>query len=146
MSTVYTIGFTKRSAASFFNTLRSIGIKRLLDVRLSNTSQLAAFAKKDDLAFFLEAICKAEYRHEPLLAPTAQMLTAYRSGKCNWEDYQRRFLALMHQRQVEKRIDPTVFDLPTVLLCSEFTAEHCHRRLALEYLQQCWESLLIKHL
>ena len=74
---IYTIGFTQKSAAEFFGALRRAGIKRLIDVRLGNTSQLAAFAKRDDLAYFLGEICAAEYRHEPMLAPTAEILDDY---------------------------------------------------------------------
>lgn len=146
MPKVYTIGFTKRSAANFFSTIRLTGIKRLLDVRLNNSSQLAAFAKKDDLAFFLESICKAEYIHEPLLAPTQEMLKGYRTKKDSWELYEKCFLDLMRQRRVEVCLDRSIFDVPTVLLCSEAGAEHCHRRLILEYLQKKWEELSIVHL
>jgi uncharacterized protein (DUF488 family) len=146
MATVFTIGFTKRSAASFFNAIREAGVKRLLDVRLNNSSQLAAFAKKDDLAYFLEAICKAEYMHEPLLAPTQEMLDTYKKAKGSWSEYEKQFLALMQQRRIEETLDPCIFDVPTVLLCSEATAEHCHRRLVIEYLQKRWADLSVIHL
>jgi len=146
MLKVFTMGFTKRSASSFFSTIRNSGIKRLLDVRLNNSSQLAAFAKNDDLAYFLEAICKAEYIHEPLLAPSQEMLDAYKKHKGSWEEYEQRFLSLMRQRQIEKNLDRSIFDLPTVLLCSEATAEHCHRRLVLEYLQEKWADFAVVHL
>ena len=45
-----TIGFTKKPARRFFDLLRASGAKRVVDVRLNNGSQLAGFAKKDDLA------------------------------------------------------------------------------------------------
>ena len=143
---IYSIGFTQRSAEDFFNTLKSAGIRRLLDVRLNNTSQLAAFAKKDDLAYFLKAICKAEYQHEPLLAPTQEILDRYKKRKGDWEAYEHAFNSLLGERKVEKKLDRTQFDQPTVLLCSEFTAEHCHRRLVLEYLQKKWGGFNIIHL
>ncbi|UFP93616.1 DUF488 family protein [Gloeobacter morelensis] len=146
MKRIYTLGFTKRSAANFFNAIRSAGIKRLLDVRLNNVSQLSGFAKKDDLAFFLEAICNAEYVHEPLLAPTKEMLDTYKKGKVGWEAYETSFLKLIRQRRIEDRIDRSIFDLPTVLLCSEATPEHCHRRLVLEYLKDKWKDFSIVHL
>ena len=143
---VYTIGFTQKSAEEFFESLRRVGIKRLLDVRLNNVSQLAGFSKKEDLRYFLRALCAAEYLHEPLLAPTQEMLDEYKKRKGSWEDYERRFLALMRERAVERRIDRRLFDIPTVLLCSEATAEHCHRRLVLEYLQAAWGGMTIRHL
>jgi uncharacterized protein (DUF488 family) len=92
---VYTIGFTQKSAAQFFDTLKRVGIKRLLDVRLNNVSQLAGFSKRDDLAYFLREICGADYVHEPRLAPTQEMLDAYKKQKGDWADYEPRFLALM---------------------------------------------------
>lgn len=143
---VYTIGFTKKTAAEFFGLLRHTGIKRLLDVRLNNSSQLAGFAKRADLAFFLEELCGAEYVHEPLLAPTQDLLDAYKKQKGSWAEYERRFLTLMAERQIEDQIERSLFNQPTVLLCSEETADHCHRRLVLEYLQKKWGNLQIIHL
>lgn len=143
---VFTIGFTQSTAAQFFGRLRQAGIKRLLDVRLNNSSQLASFAKKDDLAFFLRELCSVDYLHEPLLAPTQAMLDAYKKAKGSWRDYEERFLALMAERRIEERLDRRLFDLPTVLLCSEPTAEHCHRRLVLDYLQEKWGGLQVTHL
>src|SRR4051794_4548954 len=100
---VFTIGFTKKSAAEFFGILRRHGIKRLIDVRLNNVSQLAGFAKREDLQFFLRELCSAEYIHATLLAPTQAMLDAYKKQKGSWEEYARSFLALMAERQIEKR-------------------------------------------
>jgi uncharacterized protein (DUF488 family) len=143
---IYSIGFTQRSAEDFFGTLKSAGIRRLLDIRLNNTSQLAAFAKRDDLAYFLKAICHAEYHHEPLLAPTQEILDAYKKRKGDWAAYEREFLTLISDRKIEEKIDPAQFAQPTVLLCSELTAEHCHRRLVLEYLAEKWGDVTIHHL
>ena len=143
---VYTLGFAKRSAADFFAALRGAGIKRLLDVRLHNTGQLAGFTKRDDLAYFLRELCGAEYRHEPLLAPTAELLDGYRKRKGSWQAYEQGFRALMAERAIEQRLDPRSFATPTVLLCSETTADRCHRRLVLEHLQQRWGGLEIVHL
>lgn len=143
---IYSIGFTQSTAEKFFGRLKEAGIKRLLDVRLNNVSQLAGFAKRDDLDFFLRNLCDAEYQHEPLLAPNQEMLDTYKKQKGSWQDYERRFLSLMSHRNIEKNLDKTMFNVPTVLLCSEHTAEHCHRRLVLEYLQDKWGDLDIIHL
>ena len=143
---VYTAGFTHTTAEAFFGTLRRVGIKRLLDVRLNNVSQLAGFSKRDDLRYFLRELCAAEDLHEPLLAPTQELLDEYRKAKGSWETYERRFLALMREREIERRIDRGLFAVPTVLLCSEATAEHCHRRLVAEYLRDAWGDLTITHL
>jgi uncharacterized protein (DUF488 family) len=144
---IYSIGFTQKPAAQFFAALKDAGIRRLLDVRLNNTSQLAAFAKRDDLAFFLREICGAAYEHEPLLAPTQEMLDAYKKRKGDWSAYEQEFLALMRQRRIESVLSPEPFRAaPTALLCSENTAEHCHRRLVLEYLAEKWGDITIKHL
>jgi uncharacterized protein (DUF488 family) len=143
---VYTTGFTKKTAAQFFGSLKQAGIKHLVDVRLNNSSQLAGFTKKEDLPFFLKEICGIEYLHEPLLAPTQSMLDTYKKQKGSWSDYEQHFLLLMRERRVEERINPRLFEIPTVLLCSEATAEHCHRRLVLEYLREKWGELEIIHL
>ena len=143
---IYTTGFTKKTAAQFFGSLKQAGIKQLVDVRLNNSSQLAGFTKKEDLRFFLKEICQIEYIYEPLLAPTQDMLDAYKKQKGSWADYEQRFLSLMRERKVEEKINPNLFEIPTVLLCSEVTAEHCHRRLVLEYLREKWGNLEIIHL
>jgi len=143
---IYSIGFTQKSASEFFGTLKAHGIERLLDVRLNNTSQLAGFAKQADLAYFLSEICAAAYEHEPLLAPTQDILDAYKKQKGSWDVYEDAFLALMHARNIQSALDKDSFARKTVLLCSEPTAEHCHRRLVLEYLQDRWEGIEIHHL
>ena len=143
---IYSIGFTQKSAREFFSALKAHGIERLLDVRLNNTSQLAAFAKQADLAYFLHEICDAAYEHEPLLAPTQDILDAYKKQKGNWEDYSEAYLSLIRYRKVESVLSKNSFERKTVLLCSEATAEHCHRRLALEYLHMQWKGVDIHHL
>ena len=143
---IYSIGFTKKSAGEFFGTLKANGIERLLDVRLNNTSQLAGFAKQSDLPYFLREICGIAYEHEPLLAPTQEILDAYKKRKGDWGIYTEAYLALIRSREIENALSRDTFKKNTVLLCSEPTAEHCHRRLALEYLQMHWHDVNIKHL
>ena len=143
---IYSIGFTQKSASEFFGTLKANGIERLLDVRLNNTSQLAGFAKQSDLPYFLRAICGAAYEHEPLLAPTQEILDAFKKHKGSWDDYTEAYLGLIRSRKVESVLSQDRFQKKTVLLCSEPTAEHCHRRLALEYLQRHWKDVMIRHL
>ena len=142
---VYTIGFTKKPASDFFELLRDSGAKRLVDVRLNNVSQLAGFAKKNDLEYFLKKICRINYVHMPELAPTSEMLDAYRKGHRDWESYEREFLALMDERRISKKgIKRTIAN--ACLLCSEDKPEHCHRRLVAEYLQRNWGDVEIIHL
>ena len=144
---IYTTGFTQKTAAQFFGALKTAGIKQLLDIRLNNSSQLAGFAKRQDLAYFLKEICDAAYLYEPLLAPTQAILDRYRKGKkIGWPIFEKEMLALLAERKIEEKIDPALFEKPTVLLCSELTAEHCHRRLVAEYLQQHWGNIHITHL
>jgi uncharacterized protein (DUF488 family) len=141
-----TIGFTKTTAERFFERLVSAGVKKVMDVRLHNTSQLSGFAKADDLAYFLRAIGRIEYVHEPLLAPTDDMLKAYKKEKGDWRAYEERFLTLMSERRIESRLTPEMFD-GTCLLCSEATPHHCHRRLVCEYLNGKWHGILhVRHL
>jgi len=146
VGTVYTIGFTRKTAEEFFGLLKRAGIRRLIDVRLHNVSQLAGFAKRDDLPYFLREICSAEYVHEPLLAPTEEILDRYRKKAGAWEQYEASFLDLMRGRDIGHRLDRSLFALPAALLCSEPTADRCHRRLVLEYLQDCWGEFEVIHL
>jgi uncharacterized protein (DUF488 family) len=143
---IFTIGFTKSSAADFFGRLKRAGVRKLVDVRLNNRSQLAAFAKKDDLEFFLAEICAARYEHQPLLAPTQDMLDAYKKNGGDWSVYERQFLDLMRERRIESALSPQDFQEATVLLCSEATPENCHRRLVVEYLQTHWPDVRAIHL
>lgn len=135
---LFTLGFTRRSAENFFSTLGQAGVTRLVDVRISNTSQLAGFTKKDDLAYFTRTLCGIPYEHQTALAPTEAMLRAYSKGETDWENHSRAFLALMAERQVEKA-DPASFD-GACLLCSEAEAHQCHRSLAAEYLAAHWRQ------
>lgn len=142
---IFTIGFTRKSAETFFTRLKDAGVKRLIDVRLNNVSQLAGFAKKEDLRFFTRAICNIEYVHLPELAPTAEILDPYKKVKHgDWELYERQFLELMRSRRIED-IERNLLD-GGCLLCSEETPHHCHRRLVAEYLKGHWGGVEIEHL
>jgi uncharacterized protein (DUF488 family) len=97
---IYTIGFTKKSAQRFFETLIKSKVKRIMDARLNNNSQLAGFTKKVDLEYFLEKIANIEYIHNLELAPTPEILDTYRKNGGDWEIYEQQFLALMEQRYI----------------------------------------------
>lgn len=142
---VYTIGFTKKSASEFFELLQESGAKRVVDVRLNNVSQLAGFAKKNDLEYFLREICKMDYVHLPDLAPTKEMLDAYRSDHRDWQTYESQFIELMDDRRIAKKSIKRII-ANACLLCSEDTPEHCHRRLVAEYLHRHWGNVEIVHL
>ena len=143
--TLATIGFTKKPARRFFGLLRESGVKRVVDVRLNNWSQLSGFAKQEDLAWFLREICGIEYVHVPRLAPTQELLSDYRKKRIDWDGYEVRFLDLMHERKVEEIISPEILDTGC-LLCSEHQPHRCHRRLVAEYLNDHWGGVQIKHL
>ncbi len=143
---IYTIGFTKKSASQFFGALRAAHIQRLVDIRLNNSSQLAGFTKRDDLRYFLHELCAADYVHEPSLAPTEELLSAYKQREITWADYEQRFLLLMETRNVARKLEPALFAPRTVLLCSEPKPDRCHRRLVAEYLCQQWGDTQITHL
>jgi uncharacterized protein (DUF488 family) len=117
----------------------------LIDVRLNNVSQLAGFAKRDDLRYFLREIARIDYIEVPDLAPTQDMLDRYRKHKVGWAVYEREFLALMQDRQVEVKVERDLI-ADAVLLCSEETPDRCHRRLVVEYLQSHWGDLDVRHL
>ena len=140
-----TIGFTKKSAQRFFETLRTAGVRRVADVRLNNVSQLAGFAKRKDLEYFLDAICGIGYAHLPELAPTREILDAFKKHGGSWREYEERFLDLMAQRRIEKTLSPELLE-DACLLCSEDRPHHCHRRLVAEYLDRHWGGVKIRHL
>lgn len=142
---VFTIGFTHKSAETFFEALKQSGARRLVDVRLNNVSQLAGFAKKNDLKYFLKEICGKEYVHLTELAPTKEMLDEYRKKAHDWAAYERLFIDLMRRRQIEKSTPRELID-GGCLLCSEEKPHHCHRRLVAEYLREQWGDVEIKHL
>ena len=142
---ILTIGFTKKKAKGFFEALKSAGTKRVVDVRLNNVSQLAGFAKRDDLCWFLDEICHMDYRHVPDLAPTKEILDGYKKNGGSWEDYERKFLDLMAERRIEEKIEPGLLE-DACLLCSEDKPHHCHRRLVAEYLREHWGNVEIEHL
>ncbi|HNP15719.1 MAG TPA: DUF488 domain-containing protein [Terrimesophilobacter sp.] len=142
---LFTIGFTKKNAQRFFGLLRASDTKRVVDVRLNNVSQLAGFAKKDDLAYFLKEICGIDYIHLPELAPTQDMLDDYKKQKGDWKTYEERFIALMQKRRIEETVPREVIS-QGCLLCSEDKPHHCHRRLVAEYLKNHWGDVEIAHL
>lgn len=142
---IFTIGFTRKTARTFFGLLKESDASGLIDVRLNNVSQLAGFAKRDDLEFFLKELCGMRYTHLTSLAPTQPMLDAFKKRGGDWSKYEADFLQLMKDRRVEDTLDPMLVD-NGVLLCSEDKPHHCHRRLVAEYLQSHWGDVRVNHL
>ena len=142
---ISTIGFTRKPARRFFDLLRESNVRRVVDVRLNNGSQLAGFAKKDDLAYFLGELCEMEYIHVPELAPTKELLDDYRKRRCELESYDVRFNALMRERRIEETV-PQEIVADGCLLFSEDEPHRCHRRLVAGYLKHHWGDVEIVHL
>jgi len=142
---VFTIGFTQKSAEKFFGLLKHSGAKRVVDVRLNNVSQLAGFAKKQDLAWFAKQLAGMDYVHVPELAPTQDILDEYKKNKGDWQVYERKFLDLMEQRAVQNAVPKELID-QGCLLCSEDKPHHCHRRLVAEYFKRHWGDVEVQHL
>jgi uncharacterized protein (DUF488 family) len=142
---LFTIGFTKTSAAHFFGRLTAAGVTRLIDVRLNRNSQLAGFAKEGDLAFFARTICGIETEASADLAPTAEMLSAYRAGAIDWTAYAAKFERLIARRRIETKLDRARLD-GACLMCSEALPHHCHRRVVAEYLREKWKKVEVIHL
>ena len=147
MYQLYTIGFTQKKAETFFNMLTINGIKKVIDVRLKNASQLAGFSKKDDLKYFLQVICGCQYIHLPQWAPTAEIFHGYRKSKqISWSDLKSQFSVLLESRSAHRLISSPVELHKACLLCSEPTPERCHRRLVAEYLKKHFDDIEICHL
>ncbi len=142
---LFTIGSSGRSAEEFFAALQNAGVKRVIDIRLNNASQLAGFTKKRDLVYFLRVIANIDYVHTPEFAPTKEMLDGYRKKRIDWDEYERRFSHLLQGRRPVQRLDRDDFH-EGCLLCSEPKPDHCHRRLVAEYLKREWRGVKIQHL
>ncbi|MEH2092226.1 hypothetical protein CDG77_02625 [Nostoc sp. 'Peltigera membranacea cyanobiont' 213] len=142
---LFTIGFTQKTAQKFFETLVKSGVKRVIDTRLNNVSQLAGFTKKSDLEYFLQKIGNIEYTHIIELAPTKEILDEYKKNKGDWAVYEQKFLRLIAEREIEKKFKPEILD-GGCLLCSEAKPHQCHRRLVAEYLNGKWGNVKICHL
>ena len=142
---IFTIGFTKKSAQKFFDAVKKSGAKKIVDVRLNNVSQLAGFAKRDDLAYFAKEVCGIGYVHLTALAPTQDMLDEYKKNGGDWSTYENRFLDLMEKRKIENTI-PKEAIAEGCLLCSEDKPHHCHRRIVAEYFKRHWGDVEISHL
>ncbi len=132
---ISTIGFTKTTAECFFAKLTDAGVRTVLDTRLRTGGQLSGFAKTPDLPYFLRAVASIGYRHVPELAPTEDLLTLYRAKGLSWDEYAAAYRRLLEARRPERALDVALLDR-ACLLCSEHTADHCHRRVAAEYLRE----------
>jgi uncharacterized protein (DUF488 family) len=142
---LYTIGFTEKSAETFFNLLIDHSISLVADVRLNNTSQLAGFSKKDDLAYFL-SLTGIGYVHLKQLAPDKTIRQELLETG-DWNSYSKQYIKLIRRR---KAVDEELLNLltagRTALLCAEADAGYCHRRLAAEEIKRICGSVQIIHL
>lgn len=145
MTKLFTIGFTEKSAETFFNLLKKAGVKKIVDTRLNNVSQLAGFAKGKDLEFFAKSIVGADYEHNINLAPTKELLKNYRDKKITWAQYEKEYISILEKRNIISKIDFKKLD-GSCLLCSEHKPDMCHRRLLAEYLKKVNNEIEIIHL
>jgi uncharacterized protein (DUF488 family) len=146
MPTIFTIGFQRKPLAEFIGLLQQAGVDAVIDIRLRNTSQLAGYSKKDDLAFLLREGFGMAYEHHPDLAPSDDILDAYRQDK-DWAAYEARFQPLLVHRQAEEKGRDILSRYRSpCLLCAEPTADRCHRRLVAEHWAGRIPDLTIVHL
>ncbi len=144
---LYTIGFTQKTAETFFGLLRQHGIQRLVDIRLHPGGQLSGFARQNDLPYLLANLAaNCQYVYMPELTPTKEILGDYRKNS-DWQQYAARFEALMDERRVPEKLDRAAFErFASCLLCSEPTPEQCHRRLVAERIATAWTNVEVIHL
>ena len=145
MIKLYTIGFTGKSAENFFNLLRNNQVKKIVDTRINNVSQLSGFAKGSDLKFFVKEIGSMGYEHNIDFAPTKELLSRYRDEQISWKEYENEYLNLLDMRKVAQKTNVDLLH-ENCLLCSEHTPEKCHRRLLAEYLKHVKNEIEIIHL
>ncbi|MFI2858627.1 DUF488 family protein [Paenibacillus sp. JSM ZJ436] len=142
---ICTIGFAKKSLEQFVDLMKEAGVTRLIDTRLNNTSQLSGYAKKNDLSYVMRLV-GIKYKHDVMLAPTEDILSAYKKKLMSWDEYEKQYIGLLEKRKVENRIDDILEEEATCFLCSEDKPHHCHRRLLAEYLQNYKKEIKITHL
>jgi len=146
MPALYTIGFTQLALAEFVGLLRGAGVDTVIDIRLRNTSQLAGWAKRDDLAFLLREGFGIAYEHIPLFAPSDELLDRYHADH-DWDAYIPVYHALLAERPIVELGRDLLARYPApCLLCSEPTPDRCHRRLLAEYLTQQLGGIVVTHL
>lgn len=145
MIKLYTIGFTGKSAEKFFDLLKNSDVKKIVDTRINNASQLAGFAKASDLKFFAKEISDISYEHRIDFAPTKELLSRYRDKHLTWKEYEIEYLNLLDIRKVAQKTNIEKLH-ENCLLCSEHTPEKCHRRLLAEYLKHVKTDIEIIHL
>jgi uncharacterized protein (DUF488 family) len=146
VETIYTIGFAGKSLREFIAILKKAGVTRVVDIRLHNTSQLAGYAKKDDLAYVLELV-DIEYVHRVDLAPDDELFNGYKKKQMDWQAYEKRYHEILQERNIAEMCGDIASPGVIALLCSEEKAERCHRRLLAEYLRDhCIPEAKITHL
>lgn len=147
MNNLYTIGFTQKSAESFFDLLNKNKVKTVIDIRLNNTSQLAGFAKFPDIQYFLKKICDIDYIHDKIFSPTELTLKKYKNKEITWKQYVEEFNETMQARDVDKHIEKNYKYLDNIcLLCSESTHEKCHRSIVSDMFKKQFNNIIIKNL
>lgn len=142
---ITTIGFSKKSLRTFASMLQQNNVTHLIDTRLHNTSQLAGFAKKDDLHFVMNLL-NIQYTHDTDLAPTEELLKAIKKKEVSWNDFEKDFLILIQKRKIETKINDFISNGVPCFLCSEEKPHHCHRKLVVEYLREFDNRFEIIHL
>lgn len=142
---LYTIGFTKKDAKTFFGLLIKNNVKTVIDIRLNNHSQLAGFTKGNDLAYFLENTGNIGYHYLIQAAPEESLLKKWQKGEITWPEYEASYRQMLEKRNLIEKIDKRLLE-NGCLLCSESTAEQCHRRLFAEYLKERIPGLEIVHI
>lgn len=141
---IYTIGFTKKTAEDFFDSLEEHNIDEMVDVRLNRSSQLSAFAKFPDIEYFLRKILNAAYRHDLQLAPSKQLFDGYQKKIFDWFDYEDEFAKLMHERKISEHIAKNYSaEKNYCFLCAELSPENCHRRLVAEKFAEIFDAEII---
>jgi uncharacterized protein (DUF488 family) len=145
MAKLFTIGFTEKTAEKFFTLLKNAGVKKIIDIRLNNVSQLAGFAKGTDLEYFAKEIADISYEHVTDFAPTKELLNSIRGKEISWQEYEVKFLQLLKNRKAEQKVDIKKLH-NSCLLCSEHAPDNCHRKLVAEYLHSFNKDIEIIHL
>ena len=147
MRRIFTIGFTRKTAEEFFETLKDNGVTKIIDVRLNNTSQILGFSKYPDIEYFTRKILKGEYFHDRRFAPSEKILVRYKKNVIGWDDYEKEFAELMKYRDIDTYIADKYRDQENYcLLCAEVSPENCHRRLVAEKIRDVLEDVKIIHL
>ena len=127
---VYTAGYGEKSVDSFFDNLLRMGIRAIVDVRANPVSRKYGFARRSMSS--IASKLDIDYTHEPEVGiPSALRKHVHSVADLGrlLDTYEQEILP--KNEQAVARVCALIQQKPSVMVCAEKDARHCHRgRLA----------------